>query len=98
MSGLKDPDAVRRSLQGRIGAYALHARHDSREITAPARAAFLRTFEDQVDPERQLPLAERDRRASMARRAHMARLAYQSARARQIRGRPRRPPSSGAAA
>ena len=29
------------ALRGRIGAYVLHARRDSREVTAPARAAFL---------------------------------------------------------
>jgi hypothetical protein len=29
------------SLRGRIGAFALHARHDPKETTKPARAAFL---------------------------------------------------------
>ena len=73
------------ALRGRIGAYVLHSRHDSRETTAPARAAFLRRFEDEVDPERSLPEAERQRRAIAARKAWMARLAYRSARVRSSR-------------
>lgn len=77
-----DPGRV---LRGRIGAYALHATHDSREITAPARRAFLARFEDAVDPERTLPVKERARRAEMARRAYFTRLAYASAKARRRR-------------
>lgn len=79
---VKDP---LRALRGRVGAYSLHASHDSREITAPARKAFLAGFEDQVDPERTLPPGERARRADMARKAHFARLAYLSAKARRRR-------------
>ena len=70
------------TLRGRIGAYALHARYDSREVTAPARAKFLSRFEDEVDPDRLLSPEERQRRAEHARRAHFARLAYASAKAR----------------
>lgn len=44
-----------RSLQARMAAHALHARTNGREHTQPARAAFLRRFEDQVDPDRTLP-------------------------------------------
>jgi len=71
------------SLRGRIGAYAMHATHDSRETTAAARAVFLKRFEREVDPDRVLPDAERQRRAQMARKAHFARLALKSARARK---------------
>lgn len=71
------------SLRGRIGAYRLHATHDPRETTANARAAFLAKFLDEVDPERKLPEAERQRRATMARKAYFARLAYASAEARR---------------
>lgn len=74
-----------RSLRGRIGAYALHAKYDSRELTAPARAKFLARFLEQVDPDRTLPEQERLRRAYQALRAHMARLALRSAQARQAR-------------
>ena len=74
------------SLRGKIGAYALHAGVDSREITAPARAAFLARFEVEVDPEGALAPAERARRAEMAKKAYFARLAYASAKARRKRG------------
>lgn len=43
--------------------------------TAPARAAFMKRFEDQVDPERTLPEAQRKQRAESAMRSHMASLA-----------------------
>lgn len=39
-----------RSLRASIGAHTLHATHDSREVTAPARAAFNKGFENQVAP------------------------------------------------
>lgn len=70
------------ALRGRIGAYRLHASHDPRETTATARAAFLKRFEREVDPDEALPEAERLRRAESARKAHFARLALKSARAR----------------
>jgi len=41
-----------RSLRARLAAYAMHAQHDSRETSAPGRAAFLARFEADVDPER----------------------------------------------
>jgi hypothetical protein len=75
-------DPTTMGLRGRIGAYRLHATHDSRETTAPARAAFLARFEKEVDPEGVLPEAERLRRAEMARKAHFARLALKSAKKR----------------
>ena len=71
------------SIRGKIGAHALHARHDSRRLTENARSAFLQSFEKEVDPEGILPLEERQRRAEHARKAHMARLALKSARARR---------------
>lgn len=72
-------------MRGRIGAYALHARHDPRETTKNARVAFLNTFIEQVDPERTLPEDERLRRAEYARKAHFAKLALASARSRSAR-------------
>ncbi|MGC8635415.1 MAG: hypothetical protein ACP5VP_12325 [Candidatus Limnocylindrales bacterium] len=71
-----------RALRARIGAYALHARHDPRETTAYARAAFLSRFEREVDPDGSLNPAERARRAEAARKAYFTRLAYRSAVAR----------------
>lgn len=71
------------SLRGRIGAYAVHARHDSRALTAHAREEFLARFEREVDPDGVLTLTERARRTSHARKAYFARLALRSAQARK---------------
>lgn len=69
-------------LRGRIGGYALAASRDMREHLAPARAAFMRRFVDEVDPDRVLTEAERNRRAEMAKKAYFSRLAYKSAKTR----------------
>ena len=74
-----------RVLAGRIGAYVVHSRYDSRELTAAARAAFRDKFQREVDPDGTLPPAERALRAEMARKAHYARLALKSAQARRER-------------
>ncbi len=64
------PDTV---LRGRIGAYARWARTEDRvAATEPARSAFMRRFEEQVDPEGLLSEEERLSRAHFAMRAHMA--------------------------
>jgi len=73
------------STLGRIGAHALHATHDPRETTAPARAAFLDRFQKQADPDGTLDPTERDRRASHLKRAYFGRLALKSAQARRRR-------------
>ena len=70
-----------RSLRGRLGAYALHATHDPRETTKPARAAFLACFYEGIPEE--LPQSERDRRAEYARKLYFARLALKSAQGRR---------------
>ncbi len=80
-SAVSDPADM--ALRGRIGAYVTHSKHDSREITEPARAAFLERFEREVDPDFVLPDAERLRRAEHAKKAHFARLARLSALARK---------------
>lgn len=74
-----------RTLRARMAAFELHSQHDSRELTANARRAFLAKFEDQVDPQRELPEAERIRRAEHARKAYFARLALKSAQVRRKR-------------
>ena len=76
-----DPEEMAR--RGRIGAFVTHSRHDPAQTTARAREAFLARFEREVDPEHELPIAERQRRAGYARKAHFARLARLSALARQ---------------
>ena len=74
-----------RALRGRIGAFALHARHDPRATTAAARLAFSGRFVDLVDPERTLPEDERGRRVEAARKAYFTRLAYRSVQSRRAR-------------
>ena len=51
--------------------------------TEPARRAAATRFERLVDPDGQLPVAERALRAEHARKEHMMRLALKSARARR---------------
>ena len=72
--------AEQRSLRARLGALAIHSA--GKTNTAPASAAFLKRFEDEVDPERTLPPEERRRRAEFARRRHMTELAFKSSVAR----------------
>ena len=73
------------TLRGRIGAYSLHAQHDPKETTKPGRAAFLATFEKDVDPNRVLSITERARRAAAARKAHFAKMALKSVQARRLK-------------
>jgi hypothetical protein len=61
--------------------------YDSAELTKAARAAFNDRFVTQVDPERLLPEAERQRRAESARKAYYTELAAKSAQARRQRGK-----------
>jgi hypothetical protein len=77
-----DLSASLRVLYGRMGAHKLHAMHDSRQLTAPGRRAFLERFEREVDPDGLLTPVERARRASHARKAYFAGLAAKSSAAR----------------
>ena len=64
-----------KSINARIAAEISWARTADRSArTRPAREAFLRRFEDEVDPDRKLSPDERARRAEHALRAHMLRL------------------------
>lgn len=83
----RSSDPADLALRGRIGAHLLHARYDSKVLTAPARAAFLASFERAVDPDGSLPADERRRRAAHLRAAHFARLARLSALARRRRAK-----------
>ena len=74
-----------RSLRARLAAYAMHAQHDSRDTSAPGRAAFLARFEADVDPDGRLDPEERRRRAEHARSAYFARLALASVAARRAK-------------
>jgi hypothetical protein len=72
-----------RSLRARLAAYAMHAQRDSRQTSAPGRAAFLARFEREVDPDGTLDPAERQRRAAQARSAYFTRLSLAAAKARR---------------
>lgn len=76
------------SLRARIAAHRLHSTHDSREITALARAASAEELDARLLAEIDascpglLP-EERAKRLHHARRAHFAQLALASVRARK---------------
>lgn len=74
-----------RRLYGRIGALTVHA--SGRTNTSAARQKFAQRFLDEVDPDRVLPVAERERRAGYARQRYFAALALKSAQARRQRAR-----------
>jgi hypothetical protein len=77
-------DASERFMVASIAANTRWANETDRTAaTSSARAAFNRRFEDEVDPDRRLSLAERARRADSARKAYFMRLALKSARSRR---------------
>lgn len=80
-------NAEQRRLRAQIAANTRWANTDRTEATRPAREAFLKRFEDEVDPDRSLPEHEREDRARSAHRAHMQRLALQSSKSRAQRQR-----------
>lgn len=80
MAASKHLTPAQRRLRSSAAAHASWAATTDRSArTAPARAAALRRFEDQVDPDRTLPPAEREQRALSARRAYFRQLALRSA-------------------
>lgn len=83
MAASKSLSPEQRSMRARMAAHAMHSQHDTRQTSANGRASFLRRFLDEVDPDRQLPEAERLRRAEQARKRYFAQLAFRSSRARQ---------------
>jgi hypothetical protein len=76
------------ALRGRVAALSRWAATaDRTAATSPARTAFLRRFELEVDPRGELDPVERARRASLSRRAYMTRLALRSATTRRAKRR-----------
>ena len=64
-----------KNINARIAAEISWARTSDRSArTRPAREAFLKRFEREVDPDSELPPEERRRRAEHALRAYMLRL------------------------
>lgn len=75
-----------RSIRGSIAVNTSWANTSDRSArTAPARRAFDERFKRQVDPNNELPEAERNRRAESAKRAYYGKLALASAKARRLR-------------
>jgi hypothetical protein len=71
--------------RAQIAALTRHARGNTREAVAPARAGFLAKFERDVDPDGTMDPAERAVRAERLLKAHMIRLAARSAEARRAK-------------
>jgi len=74
-----------RVLRARLAAHHLHATRDSREVTRPARQAFLSRFDREVDPDGLLTPAERTRRATQARKAYFTGRSLKASKARSNR-------------
>jgi hypothetical protein len=73
-----------KDINKRIAAEVSWARtHDRSARTRPAREAFLKRFEKEVDPDGTLPPEDRRQRAEHAKRAYMLQLAKRSAAARK---------------
>jgi hypothetical protein len=80
-----------RSLRSRLAAHSSWAQCADRSgRTAPARRALQARFEHDVDPNNELPLFERARRAEHLRKAYYAKLALKSAAVRRSRSAGRR--------
>lgn len=75
-------DSARRS-NARVAALTRVSQVGGTAVSAPARAAFMAKFYDQVDPDRTLPIDEREKRATAARKAHFVALAARSVKSRQ---------------
>jgi hypothetical protein len=75
---------VERRLRAELAAHASWAQtSDPSARTKPARDAFFARFLNDVDPDRVLPEAERNRRAESSRSAYYSRLALLSVQARR---------------
>jgi hypothetical protein len=77
---------VSKDINKRIAAEISWARtYDGSARTRPAREAFLKRFEREVDPDNKLSPDERRRRAEHAKRAYMLQLAKKAVAARKVR-------------
>lgn len=75
-----------KNINQRIAAEISWSRTEDRSArTRPARQKFLQRFEQEVDPDGQLPPEERHRRAEHAKRAYMLSLAKRAVEARRAR-------------
>lgn len=84
MSAQPNLSPSERSQRAKLASHVSWARTpDPSARTEPGRRTFLSRFEDEVDPNRELPESERIRRAEHARKAYFTRLAFASAKARR---------------
>jgi hypothetical protein len=77
---------AQRKLRAQIAANTRWSKEDPTPTGPRGQAGLLARFEREVDPNNELPPAERARRAEADRKAHMQRLALASARARRSQG------------
>jgi hypothetical protein len=77
-----------RSARARLGAYAQHAKYDTRETTAKARQVFRESFAAAIREEHpELDEDEVQRRGDAARKAWYSQISFRSAKARARRAR-----------
>jgi hypothetical protein len=79
------------TLRARAAAHSMHATHDSKVVSQPARDASPGSdayWERQVDPDGALDPHERARRAEHAKKSYFIGLALKSARARARKAAP----------
>jgi len=76
---------AQRTLRASIAANTRWSREDPTANAERGQAGLVAKFRREVDPDNQLPDAERERRALSAYRAHMQRLSLASSRARARR-------------
>lgn len=87
--------AMRRK-RAQLAAHARWAKEADRlAATAPARAAMMRQFEDEVDPERKLPPVLRAKMAENARKAQLLRMSLKGVKARQAKAKARKATNEG---
>jgi hypothetical protein len=79
-----------RRLASSKGGFVTAARYDPKKYTKAAHEGLRAKFRREVDPDNQLSIAERERRATAAFNAHMVDLARKAVKARREKGAARR--------
>ena len=86
-------DYIFRQARARAGGYAKAARHSPAELTEAARRGRWASYLRRVDPNLELPEAERERRAIALRRSEMCLMGAKSAMVRRLKATPGDDPS-----
>jgi hypothetical protein len=83
MAAPKNLTPAQRALRAKIASLkSWENTSDPSKRTENGRKAFLRRFEDEVDPDGTLPEAERQRRAGYAMKAYFTKLAFEASKAK----------------